>query len=643
MKLESLAKAVEGKVAVESQRPARPAASFRLSSGPLHQLPHALGNQAFGQFIQAKLQISQPGDQYEQEADRVAEHVMRMPDQTAPIEMGGLPQISRLQRKCAQCEEEEIQRQPMEDEEETLQPKFVPGNSLEASSEASARVSSFRGGGQFLPDSARTFSEPRFGRDFSQVRVHTDAQAAQSAQAVNALAFTVGQDIVFGTGQYAPATVAGNKLLAHELTHVVQQGSQGLMLQRFQACETAENCPARNSGEEARSRSTPLLVKDFASPTFGILISNFAVDEHHAKPDLHTSLTWINLLAHIGLAASDEWEILGFSDCKGPESRNAALRQDRAEEIAALLPAATRASITNVSAAAISECIGSNASESDRSLNRSVLIRRLPGSTGPTAPAAITPVGPQKPSGTPLIYCVPYTGLLAGADASYNRLFLENVWLPLVGGKFGADVQALWRDYLNRPKGASLAPRVFRGSSHPIVEAFRVDPETVLHRGQLFTEIATAAGQTPEATIPLTGTASTSPPIPLGALLPSSSLIRAVNYTDPDQRIPGNIAGGSGTVGIGSSDAGPDLRLFTGSVRIERSRPTPGSPEVKLARIDLRLQVIDAVDFCPGNPGGSLAQVFTIPMSRLEATPTETTYDLPFHVFVDLSGTVPIP
>jgi hypothetical protein len=57
----------------------------------------------------------------------------------------------------------------------------------------------------------------------------------------------------------------------------------------------------------------------------------------------------------------------------------------------------------------------------------------------------------------------------------------------------------------------------------------------------------------------------------------------------------------------------------------------------------MQLQVIDAIDFCPGAAGGWLAQRFTIPMSRLEATPTEPTYDLPFHVFVDMSGTVALP
>src|SRR6266498_1033707 len=82
-----------------------------------------------------------------------------------------------------------------------------------------------RAPGRPLDTATRAFMEPRFGHDFSGVRVHTDARAAESARAVNALAYTVGRDVVFGTGQYAPGTGEGKGLLAHELTHVVQQSS----------------------------------------------------------------------------------------------------------------------------------------------------------------------------------------------------------------------------------------------------------------------------------------------------------------------------------------------------------------------------------------------------------------------------------
>ncbi len=88
------------------------------------------------------------------------------------------------------------------------------------------------GGGEPLSQSDRAFFEPRFGYDFSHVRVHGDVRAAESARAVNALAYTVGQDVVFGPGWYAPGTNEGSHLLAHELTHVVQQSGGALAIQR---------------------------------------------------------------------------------------------------------------------------------------------------------------------------------------------------------------------------------------------------------------------------------------------------------------------------------------------------------------------------------------------------------------------------
>jgi hypothetical protein len=80
-----------------------------------------------------------------------------------------------------------------------------------------------RSPGQPLDLDTRAFMESHFGYDFGNVRVHTDAKAAESARAVNALAYTVGRDMAFGTGQYAPHSCEGQKLITHELTHVAQQ------------------------------------------------------------------------------------------------------------------------------------------------------------------------------------------------------------------------------------------------------------------------------------------------------------------------------------------------------------------------------------------------------------------------------------
>src|SRR5262249_28352462 len=89
------------------------------------------------------------------------------------------------------------------------------------------------GAGVPLDSASRSYFEPRFGRDFSSVRVHADEVAARSAAAINALAYTAGHDVVFGVGQFSPTTPTGRQLLAHELVHVVQQSGTGsAMIQR---------------------------------------------------------------------------------------------------------------------------------------------------------------------------------------------------------------------------------------------------------------------------------------------------------------------------------------------------------------------------------------------------------------------------
>lgn len=146
---------------------------------PVHAAPPA---------IQPKLRVGAPGDAHEREADQVAEQVMRMPEPR--------PQTGR---------------QPSDDAGHVEAPATVhdvlrsPGHPLDAST--------------------RAFLEPRFGHDFSHVRVHTDAPAGDAALAIDARAFTAGSHVVFGAGEYAPQTEGGRHLLAHELTHVLQQGS----------------------------------------------------------------------------------------------------------------------------------------------------------------------------------------------------------------------------------------------------------------------------------------------------------------------------------------------------------------------------------------------------------------------------------
>jgi hypothetical protein len=151
--------------------------------------------------LQTKLSISTPGDVHEQEADRMADHVMRMTE-------SHVDQSALLSSR---------------DSSSTLSRKSAAGESRAENHLAHSDLSP--GAGQPLPESERAFFEPRFGRDFSGVRVHAGGRAAEFAQSVSARAYTLGNDVVFGAGEWSPGTTAGRTLLAHELAHVAQQAN----------------------------------------------------------------------------------------------------------------------------------------------------------------------------------------------------------------------------------------------------------------------------------------------------------------------------------------------------------------------------------------------------------------------------------
>lgn len=181
--------------------------------------------------IQAKLTIGSPGDKYEQEADRVAAEVVNQIN--APVAQ----QSSQNFQQEKMSEEEELMmkpdtskilRQAMPEEEEELQMKPMvqlqsSADGMIARPEVETSIQQARGGGQSLADNIREPLEQAFGADFSRVKVHTDQQSNQLNQSIQARAFTTGQDVFFRSGEYNPRSREGQELLAHELTHVVQQ------------------------------------------------------------------------------------------------------------------------------------------------------------------------------------------------------------------------------------------------------------------------------------------------------------------------------------------------------------------------------------------------------------------------------------
>jgi hypothetical protein len=186
--------------------------------------------------IQPKLTVNAPGDVFEQEADRVSEQVMRMPEPTAAgsAVSGSSPGVQRkcdCGGTCDECQKKD-KDQIQGHEDARVQLKAVgPGSA--GGMEARPIVHEvLRSPGQPLDAATRAFMEPRFGHDFSSVRIHTDVEAAQSARQLHASAYTVGDHIVFAEGRLAPSTPEGDRLLAHELAHVVQGAGQNAILRR---------------------------------------------------------------------------------------------------------------------------------------------------------------------------------------------------------------------------------------------------------------------------------------------------------------------------------------------------------------------------------------------------------------------------
>ncbi len=197
-----------------------------------------------GTLVQPKLSVSTPDDPHEKEADSVADHVMRMPDTATPQLKSEEEQVHRKTSDdedkkevhpkletpvitAIQCKEEEDHHTIHE------KPEIIQTALLQHSGRAPpAPVADFehhlsysKGGGSALPDHTRQFMEHRFGADFSGVRIHTGAVAESLSGNIQAQAFTHGNDIYFNAGKYAPDTGTGGLLLAHELTHTIQQGA----------------------------------------------------------------------------------------------------------------------------------------------------------------------------------------------------------------------------------------------------------------------------------------------------------------------------------------------------------------------------------------------------------------------------------
>lgn len=218
--------------------------------------------------LQAHLAVSTPGDMYEQEADRMASAVVggnTLNPFTAPS--------APLQRR---------------ESNGRATPKTAPPIVPEM----------LRSSGQPLDASTCDFMESRFGQDFSQVQIHTNPQAAASARALNAHAYTVGSHIAFGEGQYAPATMSGQRLLAHELTHVVQQqGGAGVGLAMRDTPDAGVTGPAAKPQTTAAAKNPDDPMLWFQDPK----VAGDSTQPDRKRVFVETSLSQINAVPAVSV------------------------------------------------------------------------------------------------------------------------------------------------------------------------------------------------------------------------------------------------------------------------------------------------------------------------------------------------------
>jgi outer membrane protein OmpA-like peptidoglycan-associated protein len=261
--------------------------------------------------LQAKLQIGAVDDPLEREADAVAEDVLRAPTPTHPglPTQAMLPAPVTLRRSCAACEKDEkLQRQ-------------TDGAGVETAGDVPYSVQeTLRSPGQRLDPDTRAFFEPRFGVDFSAVRVHADGQAAQSASDVGARAYAVSNHIAFASGHFAPTSDAGRRLLAHELTHTVQQRAATPALQR----DTAPPADATKTADPGGAGTATCLVHFVESSVEFIDAKEFAA-------------CMASIKAFLAADSSRTVELSGFASEEGDATFNATLSQQRADKVKSLL------------------------------------------------------------------------------------------------------------------------------------------------------------------------------------------------------------------------------------------------------------------------------------------------------------------
>ena len=383
-----------------------PARTLQRKPAPANSPIPWTGNQArlrrlASPVLQRKLTIGATSDPLEAEADRIADRVMRMPDAAFPPPAvsnaaSAAPLTTRLQRKCScggkcdHCKANASRRNNPEDEYEIHRKPAGPAPVSEAPPSVHQTL---RAPGSPLDAGTRAFMEPRLGADLSSVRIHTDTRAAESARQLESLAYTVGNSIVFRSGRYQPRTPAGRRLLAHELTHVLQQGAAAThAIQRKSGGKDSPktaDCPEIEPGELKDSAKAKLQMVETIPQQewliYGFPIGSSEISSAEAGQFISDIVKRLMQGHFIYVTGQDPLDVIGFSDCfSGPKVDNQFIRSGRAAKFCAgvkdkyaATPKTYPSLIHSCGPAPADQYINSNATRADRARNRSVLIRRL--------------------------------------------------------------------------------------------------------------------------------------------------------------------------------------------------------------------------------------------------------------------------
>jgi outer membrane protein OmpA-like peptidoglycan-associated protein len=425
------------------------------------------GRSAIAPTIQPKLKIGEPNDKFEQEADRVADEVMRMPDRSESDTLSfprqqsqvsalqgpliakfwasnQLSSVSRnehnsVQRLCKKCDEEvQTAMEPSKEDEIEVQTKLASAKNANPVVADSMSLNALKGGGHPLPKATRSFFEQRMGHDFNNVRLHTDIRANELAQSLNARAFTHGNHIVFRTGEYQHSISTGRYLLAHELAHTIQQGASrplGIQTPIPESSIRANSDIGQSTVPKVQRIPQPSndpppadLVCDPAVDSHSIATSvTFAQGGSTLSPAAQATLSSIAAAWHTA-GGTEVLRIDGFASAEGGSALNWRLSCDRAIAVALELEAPSDGSpgVPNTHLEMFAQGETDLFSSTSLAPNRAVSIVSSSGAPAAGPPCGLTVSGPTEVDH----YCAAYVP----SDAASCGVFpAPNITLTVAG------------------------------------------------------------------------------------------------------------------------------------------------------------------------------------------------------------------